>query len=307
MSIQGTTASGIRWIVDSTGAIVGYRNPVSDQDAAVAPDATNTAAQLASKASAGTLVPYTTYVARDVAPAQLQWARSATELQSFDSANHIGVANWADRPDAAGVAAGTILVAADLNNGRGAEWIADPANGVWRPRGGRQLVASGAYDVEYDYSALLNINSSAIVGSLTLPGGTVPFDGYVEIECEAAEVYAPSSSGNSIAFHCWLAWAGDTGKGVALGMVTPVSVGGGLISIYRGAKQMARAAWRLHARDAATALSAMAFMPGRGVSAQPDFISFEGDIDVRFQYQPLDAAGQNARGRFVSARIFVVG
>lgn len=36
MSIQGTPTSGIRWLVDSTGAIVGYRNPVTDQDAEVA-------------------------------------------------------------------------------------------------------------------------------------------------------------------------------------------------------------------------------------------------------------------------------
>lgn len=36
MSIQGTPTSGIRWIVDSTGAIVGYRNPLSDQDAEAA-------------------------------------------------------------------------------------------------------------------------------------------------------------------------------------------------------------------------------------------------------------------------------
>ena len=32
MSIQGTPTAGIRWIVDSTGAIVGYRNPLSDHD-----------------------------------------------------------------------------------------------------------------------------------------------------------------------------------------------------------------------------------------------------------------------------------
>ena len=34
MNVQGTPTAGIRWIIDSTGAIVGYRNPVTDQDAA---------------------------------------------------------------------------------------------------------------------------------------------------------------------------------------------------------------------------------------------------------------------------------
>lgn len=34
MSIQGTPVAGIRWLVDSDGAVVGYRNPVTDQDAA---------------------------------------------------------------------------------------------------------------------------------------------------------------------------------------------------------------------------------------------------------------------------------
>ena len=35
MSIQGTPTSGIRWLIDAAGKIVGYRNPVSDQDAEV--------------------------------------------------------------------------------------------------------------------------------------------------------------------------------------------------------------------------------------------------------------------------------
>jgi len=35
MSIQGTPTSGIRWLIDANGRIVGYRNPVSDQDAEV--------------------------------------------------------------------------------------------------------------------------------------------------------------------------------------------------------------------------------------------------------------------------------
>jgi len=65
MSIQGTPTSGIRWIVDSTGAIVGYRNPVSDQDAVVTPVASYTAAQLAALAAAGGLTPFATYVASD--------------------------------------------------------------------------------------------------------------------------------------------------------------------------------------------------------------------------------------------------
>lgn len=82
MSIQGTPVAGIRWLVDEAGAIIGYRNPVHDKDVAATfgADATNTAAQLAAMASAGTLVPYTTYVANDVTPASPQWARSATEL-----------------------------------------------------------------------------------------------------------------------------------------------------------------------------------------------------------------------------------
>ena len=33
MSIQGTPTSGIRWLIDANGKIVGYRNPVTDQDA----------------------------------------------------------------------------------------------------------------------------------------------------------------------------------------------------------------------------------------------------------------------------------
>ena len=36
MSIQGTPTSGIRWLIDANGRIVGYRNPVTDQDAEVA-------------------------------------------------------------------------------------------------------------------------------------------------------------------------------------------------------------------------------------------------------------------------------
>ena len=35
MSIQGTPTSGIRWLIDANGRIVGYRNPVTDQDAEV--------------------------------------------------------------------------------------------------------------------------------------------------------------------------------------------------------------------------------------------------------------------------------
>lgn len=95
MSIQGTPVAGIRWLVDSDGAVVGYRNPVTDQDTAeskfAAVDASYTAAQLAAKASAGTLVPYTTYVANDVTPASPVWARSATELVSPSGATLIPV------------------------------------------------------------------------------------------------------------------------------------------------------------------------------------------------------------------------
>ena len=91
MSIQGTPTSGIRWIVDSTGAIVGYRNPVSDQDAASSPVTSYTAAQLSAMAAAGTLTPFATYVANDVTPAQPHWARSATELVSPSGASLITV------------------------------------------------------------------------------------------------------------------------------------------------------------------------------------------------------------------------
>ena len=65
MSIQGTPTSGIRWIVDSTGAIVGYRNPVSDQDATYTANTSYTAAQLSALAAAGGLTPWATYVASD--------------------------------------------------------------------------------------------------------------------------------------------------------------------------------------------------------------------------------------------------
>ena len=53
MSIQGTPTSGIRWIVDSTGAIVGYRNPLSDQDAAFGTGATYLGPQTMAQLQAG--------------------------------------------------------------------------------------------------------------------------------------------------------------------------------------------------------------------------------------------------------------
>lgn len=91
MSIQGTPTSGIRWIVDSTGAIVGYRNPVSDQDAVVTPVASYTAAQLSAMAAAGTLTPFATYIPSDAVPPYQLWARSATELVSPSGASLIAV------------------------------------------------------------------------------------------------------------------------------------------------------------------------------------------------------------------------
>lgn len=91
MSIQGTPTSGIRWIVDSTGAIVGYRNPVSDQDATSPADTSYTAAQLAAMAAAGGLTPLATYVPSDAVPPYQLWARSASELVSPSGASLVTV------------------------------------------------------------------------------------------------------------------------------------------------------------------------------------------------------------------------
>lgn len=74
-------AGGARSVVFSDGA---EWKPVGSTA-----DASYTAAQLAAKASAGTLTPYTTYVANDVTPASPQWARSASELVSPSGASLI--------------------------------------------------------------------------------------------------------------------------------------------------------------------------------------------------------------------------
>ena len=53
MSIQGTPTSGIRWLIDANGRIVGYRNPVSDQDAEVTAGASYLGPQTMAQLQAG--------------------------------------------------------------------------------------------------------------------------------------------------------------------------------------------------------------------------------------------------------------
>lgn len=89
MSIQGTPTSGIRWIVDSTGAIVGYRNPVSDQDATYTANTSYTAAQLSALAAAGGLTPWAQYTESNTGK-----ARRATRADTLQPVTAAGA--WAN-------------------------------------------------------------------------------------------------------------------------------------------------------------------------------------------------------------------
>lgn len=68
MSINGKIISGVRWIIDSTGALIGYRNPAQDVDAPFpsgtypALDVQNRVASVAMPTTPAVLIPDTVVV-----------------------------------------------------------------------------------------------------------------------------------------------------------------------------------------------------------------------------------------------------